>query len=213
MSIAKAALSYAVGNSNKIQLLPAHNFRAKDGRPTNTKHWVINSEVAAKLINQISRQQDKLLIDYEHQTLYTRENGKQSPAAGWIESLEWIEGLGLFGVGVEWTDRAKQHIKNNEYRYISPVFSYDKITGKITSILHAALVNTPAIDGMAPVQDLQALKGELDINSLSMEELGVCQLFGISEQDYKKVKQQDNVDSNTGNINCDAEVCRLLGIN
>ena len=36
------------------------------------------------------------------------------------------------------------------YRFISPVFSYDK-TGQVLELLNAALTNTPAVDGMEEV--------------------------------------------------------------
>jgi len=208
----KAVLSYALGNTSKIQLLPAHNFRAKDGRPTAAKEWVINTTIAQNLINLINRQQDKLLIDYEHQTLYARENGQKAPAAGWISGLEWVEGVGLFGAGIEWTAKAKQHIKNNEYRYISPVFTCDKITGVITGIISASLVNIPAIDGMTPVQELQALKAGVLVDSLNAEELGVCEKMGLSIEDYKHVKQQEKAGLSVEN-NLGREVCEKLGIN
>lgn len=46
--------------------------------------------------------------------------------------------------------RAGEMIAADEYRYISCVFAYDK-TGRVTRILHAALTNFPALDGMDEV--------------------------------------------------------------
>lgn len=42
-----------------------------------------------------------------------------------------------------------------EYRYVSPVFQYDRQTGTVLSLAHVALTNDPGLDGLT---DLAALK-------------------------------------------------------
>ena len=54
------------------------------------------------------------------------------------------------------TDRAAAMIEAGEYRYLSPVFRYDSETGEVLELLHVALTNTPALDGMDPVRLLAA---------------------------------------------------------
>lgn len=153
--IALAACSFAVSTDSEIQLLPAGEFRAVDGRPEHAKAWVVNAEIAAKLVAQNAALTNPLVIDYEHQTFLSAENGQPAIAAGWITAMRWEEPSassagGLFAT-VEWTARAKQHIAAHEYKYISPVFAHDKDTGVITKIINAALTNNPAIDGMEEV--------------------------------------------------------------
>ncbi|WP_338299071.1 phage protease, partial [Escherichia coli] len=89
-------------------------------------------------------------IDYEHQTLRAVNNGKPAPAAGWFSQVEWREGAGLYAIGVEWTENAAAMIAAGEYKFISPVFGYNK-RGEVIELLHAALTNTPALDGMDAV--------------------------------------------------------------
>ena len=132
----------------EIQLTPSGRFKAKDGRPQGLPGWNIHRRNADQILAAASNQKDQFLVDYDHQTLYTRENGQPAPAAAWFKNLEWREGVGLFATDVEWTETAKVAIESREYRYISPVLSYDKKTGNITGILMAALVNYPAIDGL-----------------------------------------------------------------
>ncbi len=132
----------------EIKLTPAGRFKAKDGRPQNLPGWLMTDRSAASVIAAASAQQDQLLIDYEHQTLYSRENGQPSPAAAWFKNLEWRPDDGLYATGVEWTAAAKASIEAKEYRYISPVLAYNKQTGEVTAVLMAALVNYPAIDGL-----------------------------------------------------------------
>ncbi|QHP82390.1 hypothetical protein EO763_22265 [Pectobacterium odoriferum] len=133
-----------------IQLFPAGEFRARDGRPTECPTWIMTAEVAQALIAAADAQQTPYVIDYEHQTLRAAKNGKPAPASGWFKKLEWREGVGLFAVDVTWTDSAAAMIADGSYRFISPVFSYDK-SGRVLQLLHAALTNTPAVDGMDEV--------------------------------------------------------------
>ena len=86
-----------------------------------------------------------IVIDYEHQTL----SGEIAPAAGWIKEL-FIKDGALYG-RVSWTVKAKEFIKNGEYKYLSPVYDFmgvDEKTGAWQGCtLHsAALTNKPFLD-------------------------------------------------------------------
>lgn len=136
----------------RIQLFPAGTFSARDGRPGNirgckARAWRLTAEDAAALIARWKQQSTALVVDYEHQTQHAAANGQPAPAAGWITSLEWEDGRGLYA-SVTWTDKARDHIRAGEYRYISPVFSFDRESGAIFRLHSAALTNTPALDGM-----------------------------------------------------------------
>ena len=136
-----AALAQAISAAtNEIQLFPAGEFAAVDGRPTDVEggKWILNAALATVLVEQVAAAKTPLVIDYEHQTLLTTENGKPAPAAGWFSQVEWREGEGLYAVGVEWTDSAAAMIEKKEYRFISPVFTYNK-RGEVCQLLHAAL--------------------------------------------------------------------------
>lgn len=154
-----AALSFAVDeDTGWVQLLPAGHFNAVDGRPHEVPggKWFIDAEIAQRLITTAQSATNDLVIDYEHQTLKKDENGKPAPAAGWIKDMEWREGSGLW-IKPDWTSRALDFIKNNEYRYISAVFPYSK--EGIPSYIHsAALTNRAGIDGM---QELEALSANI----------------------------------------------------
>jgi phage I-like protein len=151
-----AALSISVKSSSEIQLLPAGEFRSRDGRPAKVKSWKIDSGIAAKVIALAAARQTPFVIDYEHQTLLSEDNGQPAPAAGWFKALEWREGDGLYATDVDWTDKAKAMIDAREYRFLSPVFAFDKTTGAVNEINHAALTNVPALDGMAELAVMSA---------------------------------------------------------
>lgn len=152
-----ASCAISVTPAAEIQLFPAGQFRASDGRPKDAPHWTIDAEIAAGIIADFAARQNDTVIDYEHQTLLTTQNGQPAPAAGWFGQLEWRDS-GLFAIDVTWTERATQMIGGGEYKYISPVFTYDRKTGAIKSLLNAALTNNPALDGMDAVAASQVSK-------------------------------------------------------
>ncbi|CUJ55610.1 Mu-like prophage I protein [Achromobacter sp. 2789STDY5608621] len=135
---------------HEIQVFPAGEFRAFDGRPDDVDTWRMDGDIARALIERFNARQRRLVVDYEHQTLAAATNGQPAPASGWMKSLEWREGQGVFAL-VDWTKRAQDHIAAEEYLYISPVFTYDK-QGRPQDILHAALTNDPALDNMDAVR-------------------------------------------------------------
>jgi phage I-like protein len=147
--IAICTQSLPNGTPGVIQLFPAGEFRAWDGRPTDVAAWRIDAAIAASVIAAFNARKSRIVVDYEHQTLLAKDNGQPAPAAGWITGLEWREGEGLFGT-VDWTARAAAMIEAGEYAYISPVFPFDQQTGAVQAVVQAALTNFPALDGMAP---------------------------------------------------------------
>lgn len=163
----------------RIQLFPAGSFAARDGRPGTLKGvkataWTLTPDIAAAVIARWQARETPLVVDYEHQTMLAEQNGKPAPAAGWIESLELAED-GLYAA-VKWTPTARAYIESDEYRYISPVFSFDPETGAVLELKSAALTNYPALDGMDAVkareEDATPMKKELADR--------LCKLLGLN---------------------------------
>ncbi len=141
-----------------MQLLPAGAFRSLDGRPKEVAHWRIDAADAAPLVAAAAARSTPYVFDYEHQSLSAASEGHKAPAAGWFQALEWIDGAGLFATDVQWTDTARRLIEDDEYRYVSPVFTWDRASGRITGLINAALTNNPGLDGMRMVADLVAAR-------------------------------------------------------
>jgi len=182
------ALSGADTAAGEIQLFPAGEFRTTDGsgRPEDVDAWRMDSDIATALIAQVAAAGRDIVIDYEHQTLAAQENGQPAPAAGWIRELIWRDGQGLYAA-VDWTARAREFIANGEYRYISPVFPYDK-TGRPLDVLHVALTNYPALTGMDEVRLAAASRLAALIDFQPREEIpmdallkALFALLGLSE--------------------------------
>lgn len=147
MKLTVAACSFEIDKAKygRIQLLPYGKFRATDGRPTDVEAWYVTDTNGADVVALANNQRNPLPIDYEHQIIHSLKNGKEAPSAGWMEYF-YFTPQGIFA-DVRWTDKAADYIKNGEYRYISAVFAYDT-EGYVRKIFHAALTNTPALDGM-----------------------------------------------------------------
>ncbi|MGY3959971.1 phage protease [Aeromonas popoffii] len=141
------------------QLLPVGPFKARDGRPFDVAsgHWQLDGQIAAALIARAKALGQDILIDYDHQTLKTDQNGQPAPAAGWYNSDEiaWREGQGLF-IKPRWTDRAAALVAAKEYRFLSAVFPYDA-QGRPLELRMTAITNDPGVVGMQALAALSAL--------------------------------------------------------
>ncbi|MGG5827759.1 phage protease [Aeromonas salmonicida] len=156
-----AVLDAALGPSDDgwHQLLPVGPFKARDGRPFDVPggHWQLDKSIATTLINRVREMGQDILIDYDHQTLKTDQNGQPAPAAGWYnaDEIEWREGAGLF-IKPRWTDRAAALVAAKEYRFLSAVFPYDAL-GRPLELRMTAITNDPGVVGMQALAALSAL--------------------------------------------------------
>jgi phage I-like protein len=164
LSLALTAAGQAAQTApTEIRILPAGAFKAVDGRPGKTSsdgHWHLTAELARKVIDAVAAQGNDIVMDYEHQSLLSKENGKPAPAAAWLKTLEWRDGpadqAGLWATDVTWTAKAKAAIEAGEYRYLSPVFAYDD-QGRVLRLDSVALTNKPALDVLDPMTQRAAL--------------------------------------------------------
>lgn len=150
------------GISERVMVMPDGYFKSHDGRPFDVpaNAWLLDQAAFELLKSTASTRTNDYHFDYEHQTLHAEANGKPAPASGWFNpsDLEYVPGEGLYALNVRWTPSARAHLKNDEYRFISPVFHYDKQTGRPTKLRHFALTNDPAVDGMDKVAVLKTSK-------------------------------------------------------
>lgn len=147
------------GVSPEVLLIPDGEFSSHDGRPFDVPNnkWLLDQQAASLITSAALNRKNDFLFDYDHQTLRSVENGKPAPAAGWFGELQYVAGKGLVALNVKWTPKAAQMLKDKEMRYVSPVFHYDKATGRPTKLLHVALTNDPAVLGMDEVAILNSL--------------------------------------------------------
>lgn len=156
-AIASLGVELAVGGAAPVdfRIIPAGEFRSWDGRPTECPAWVCTQEDGRRIVAELLARQSPRVIDYEHATLRAKKDGTKAPAAGWFKTAEWRDD-GVWLIGVDWTALAAQEIADKSYRFVSPVFSYDPNSGRVGSLLYAALTNDPGLDGLTDLAALAA---------------------------------------------------------
>ena len=82
-----------------------------------------------------------LPIDENHSTDLSAPKGGASPAFGWMKNL-CADETGAIWADVDWTERGRDALARNDYKFISPVFLHNE-KGEINCILRAALTNSP----------------------------------------------------------------------
>jgi len=142
-----------LGAGNSIQIFPYGIFDAPEGSLAGAGPWLLNAEIAKRLITATGNKQN-ILIDYDHQSLLFTKNLQPLESAGTFSgnNLEWREGVGLFATNIQWTATAKEYFYNNKYRYISPLFTYDSKTKEVTRLISIALTDNPAIKNMQAIE-------------------------------------------------------------
>jgi len=125
----------------EFQLLPFGEITFHDKQKA-----IIDDEAMTSIIARFQKRGNDMVIDYEHQT----ERGGEAPAAGWIKTLVNRGREGLWAV-VEWTEKAKEYLKNKEYRYYSPVMWTQEATKRVVVIDSVALTNSPATNNLKPI--------------------------------------------------------------
>ena len=121
-----------------IQLLPAGPaITGSDGRS-----WTLPDPAA--LLDEFTARNKPLVVDWEHASEHRALQGLDAPAAGWIDRLETRDGA-IWG-HVEWTPKAAQQITDREYRFLSPVFTYQKSDSRIVALVSAGLTNQPNLN-------------------------------------------------------------------
>ena len=149
------------------EIVPLMSVGRNDGRDGRT-FFVSNAEEVIKATDAFRGNAD-LLLDYNHQSEYARENGRPAPASGWMKNF--VVQDGFICAVVEWTPKARELIKNKEFRFISPVFIHKN--GEVVRIVSAALTNSPNFE-------LKALNQQ-EKEQMDTEETALCQALGVSD--------------------------------
>jgi phage I-like protein len=129
-----------------IQLIPAGPdgiISGVDGRS-----WVMDAEA---IIANARASKTDFPIDYNHASLDARKTGARAPAAGWVDrtTLE-ARPDGIYGL-VRWNTPAIKHLTEREFRYTSPVFTFDPRTRKTLAYRGSGLTHYPNLGELKPV--------------------------------------------------------------
>lgn len=104
------------------------------------RQW--RNDMPDRIVATANAARNPIVVDYEHSSEHRAPHGLDAPAAGWIDRLE-VRGAGSIWGHVEWTAKALQYITERAYRFISPVFTFEKDTTRIVALVSAGLTNQP----------------------------------------------------------------------
>lgn len=152
------------GAPEEIKILPLGEVKSTKGT------FLVDDASVDMILKSFKDRKIDLVVDYEHQTLLN----VQAPASGWITELR--KGADAIIGKVQWTQKAKEYLKNREYRYLSPTIMVRK-DRRVSAVSSVALTNSPAIDGMpAMCKDNGLTKGE---NTMDLKKL--IEVLGLAE--------------------------------
>lgn len=145
---------------SEIELIqPGQVLIGRDGRS-----W-INDDPAGVVAALVERGAD-LVVDFEHSTEIKAPNGEEAPAAAWVNGFEVRQGGSIWGK-VTWTPRGSAAVTNREYKYLSPVLIYEKLTGRVKSLSSIGLVNKPNLYNQALNRE-QRKDSPMDLKELAV---------------------------------------------
>jgi phage I-like protein len=102
-------------------------------------------------------------------------------AAGWFKP-EIRQGE-LWAADIKWTPKAKQMLKDREYRYCSPTFRHSE-AGEVLELINVAITNLPATYGMDPLMASRAARlaaGLPEEETTPMEWKQLLAMLGLTE--------------------------------
>lgn len=134
---------------------------------------------------------DELLVDADHES----EMGGKTEAKGWLSSLKFIPGVGLFGK-IKWTDIGRKLIENRVFRWLSPSWYLNKETKEPIQMTSVALTNKPSQAGrIDPIVNSAPVSN--DFNKFNMEELEMTitkeELVELIKQTIADLKKEEKV--------------------
>ena len=134
-----------------IQILRTGDFHHK-----RYGQFHITSEVMDSMIANFPGP-DRIPLDYNHGSLDA--NPDRSKAAGWIKRIfreDSEDGQPRLMAEVGFTEQARRHVGDGEFRYISPEFTFNRLNTQTgaqqgPTLLAAALTNRPFLQHMMPI--------------------------------------------------------------
>ena len=112
---------------------------------TENGRFLFDAESASAVMAAHTKWGVDLMIDLEHQALNagTPSEPDARDARGWFR-LELRSDGSLWATGVTWTPDGEARLRAKRQRYVSPAFTVDPDTSRVTAIINVALVAIPA---------------------------------------------------------------------
>lgn len=138
-------LSTAIEPSTDGKLPTEFRIFVAGWNDTSKGRFLFDSEAAASVMASYKEHGVDLMIDLEHQSLddETPEEPTARDARGWCKLALKDDGS-LWAVDVTWTPDGTARLKAKSQRYISPAFTSDRETRRVTGMVNVAITGMPA---------------------------------------------------------------------
>ncbi|MBU2713727.1 hypothetical protein KCG35_21945 [Zooshikella sp. WH53] len=168
-----------------VELIPAGvSIIGRDGRS-----WL--NDKPTDIVQTFNANAVDLPIDIEHASEHKAPQGDPAPAMAWVKQLEARENGSIWGL-VEWNREGDALVTSKQYRYLSPVFFYEKDSRRITRLSSVGLTNKPNLH-------LKALNQRQPTEEHSMDEELLAALGLQAGASLDDVKQAINQLKNSAN--------------
>lgn len=149
-----------------IQLTPVGpRLQGMDGRV-----WTMeDADVVVATCRDLMREGREIPIDFDHATHVKGARGEYAPAVGFIKEVEARDGA-IWG-RVEWNDAGRDALASRSYRFISPGFDFNKLTGAVRRIVSAGLTNLPNFT--MPALNREGENEETEMDAAVLQALGL----------------------------------------
>ncbi|WP_222937693.1 phage protease [Spartinivicinus ruber] len=180
-----------------MQLIPAGvDVVGRDGRA-----WLNDNPQA--IVRAFNSSGVELPIDIEHATEHKAPKGEPAPAVAWVKQLETRDGGSIWGL-VAWNREGDALVTSKQYRYLSPVFYFEKDTRRISRLTSVGLTNKPNLELKALNQRQtqeespmdEALLAALGLAPGATVEQAINAINQLKANEQKAVNQQQTPDLN-----------------
>jgi len=201
----------------ELVIVPWGTVKSKKGT------FVMDSEGARQIVLAFDVHGVGMMIDWEHESL---EAKGRTDAAGWVEKLWSAPGVGLKAL-VKWTDKAREAIRSDTYRYLSPVLTIRKEDRHVVGLHGVGLTNMPAIPGVSRVAANTRVTQETELTMTGGQNEAMAQvgklrtLLGLDEGTSvtdvlkaaaAKIEAMANEDDGDGDTEVASSVRELLNL-
>jgi phage I-like protein len=144
---------------------------------TENGDYLFDAEAAKRTMAAYRAHAVDRMIDLEHLSLDTESRNFDPDARGWAR-LELRPDGSLWAVDVRWTPDGSRRLTEGTQRFVSPAFTIDEKSKRITSILNIAITAMPATHGTEAL--VAAAVGD---GSVTMQELAqVAEALGLGPE-------------------------------
>jgi hypothetical protein len=123
--------------------------------------FIVDDEGVREILRTFAERAESIPIDIEHESLPERQPATGSRGAiGWIEKI-WGSAAekGLYALA-RWSDAGKQLIREDRFRYLSPVFWIRRDDRRVIGLHSAAITTLPALGRMERLAASQSANAE-----------------------------------------------------